>query len=216
MGVGLVAMGRDHVAVDDHVELPVRSRREFEGADVFSHPAQGFSCHPGSTQGVASIPAVENLDFQFFSRCHLIPLLNLTLSIGPSHWNQMHHMKATRPCQSTGITARRRSFSAGVQRCREFLQSIPISWAAIWAAIDVGVVVSRKRQYLECFGLIGRFEQCPALSHWHHLVLSPVDNQQGCVDLADTRHGVVPAFEQPVERQKGKRHAGHVAHRRKW
>ena len=59
VGIGFVPVFGHHLSINNHIELPVGARGEFEGADMFTHPAQSFSCHPGSTQGVASIPAVE-------------------------------------------------------------------------------------------------------------------------------------------------------------
>ncbi len=71
VGVGLVTVLRHHVAVNDHVEFSMWAGGEFEGADVLPHPAQRFSCHPGSTEGVASIPAIENFQFHLFVSRHI-------------------------------------------------------------------------------------------------------------------------------------------------
>ena len=70
VGIGLVPVFGHNLSVDDHVEFSVGARGEFEGAYILTDPAQSFSCHPGSTQGVASIPTVEYLKFQFLVRCH--------------------------------------------------------------------------------------------------------------------------------------------------
>ncbi len=61
MGVGFVAMFGYHLAVYNYVKLAVMPRRKLEAGNMLIGPAQCFSCHPGSTQGVASILAVQNL-----------------------------------------------------------------------------------------------------------------------------------------------------------
>jgi len=73
VGVGFVPVLRHHFTIYDHIEFPMRSRGEFEAADLLTHPAQCFSCHPGSTQGMASIPTVKNLQFQLVFRRHQFP-----------------------------------------------------------------------------------------------------------------------------------------------
>ena len=73
MGVGLVAVLGYQVAVNNNVKLAVRAGSELEGRNLFTGPAQGFTCHPGSAQGMASILAVENLQFQLAFGCHFPP-----------------------------------------------------------------------------------------------------------------------------------------------
>ena len=74
MGVRLVAMLRYEVAVHDYVKLAVGPGGELERRDCVPGPAEGFSCHPGSAEGVASILAVEYLQFQFLVSRHFPPL----------------------------------------------------------------------------------------------------------------------------------------------
>lgn len=64
VSVGLVAMLGHHRAVHNHVKLAVGSRGKLEVGDMLPGPAKGFSCHPGSAEGVPSIPAVEDFQFQ--------------------------------------------------------------------------------------------------------------------------------------------------------
>ena len=65
VGVGLVAVLGHQLAVDAYVELTVGAGDELERAYVVAYPAEGFACHPGSSQCVPSIMAVEYLYLQF-------------------------------------------------------------------------------------------------------------------------------------------------------
>lgn len=67
VGVGLVAVLGHYLTVNDDVKLAMRAWGEFEVSDMFASPAQRFPCHPGSAGSVASILAIEDLQFQFFS-----------------------------------------------------------------------------------------------------------------------------------------------------
>ena len=62
---------RDHFPVDNYVEFAVRPRGQLEAGDVFISPAQCFSCHPGSTQGVSSILAVYDFQLHFVYCSHV-------------------------------------------------------------------------------------------------------------------------------------------------
>ena len=73
MGVGFVPVLGHQLSIDAYVELAVGAGDELEGAYVLTDPAQGFACHPGSSQGVASIVAVQNLYFQLTILGHRIP-----------------------------------------------------------------------------------------------------------------------------------------------
>ena len=70
VGVGLVAVFRYDLAINDYVEFPMGAGCEFEGADMLPHSAQRFSCHPGSAEGVASIPAIKNFQLHLFDSRH--------------------------------------------------------------------------------------------------------------------------------------------------
>jgi len=85
VGVGLVAMLGYHLTVHNHVELAVGSRSELEVGDVLPGPAEGFSCHPGSAEGMPSIPAVEDFQLQLLCGGHTIPptLVNANSMIWP-------------------------------------------------------------------------------------------------------------------------------------
>ena len=73
MGVGFVAVFGNDVAVDDDIELAVRPGGELKGGDMVADPAQGFASHPGGAQGVASILAVKDFQFQFPVGRHFTP-----------------------------------------------------------------------------------------------------------------------------------------------
>ena len=66
MGVGLMPVLGHHLAVDYNVELAMGAWGELKAGDVFTGPAQCFFCHPGSTQRMASILAVKNLQVHLF------------------------------------------------------------------------------------------------------------------------------------------------------
>ena len=61
MGIGFVPVLSDELSVNAHVELAMRAGDELEGADVLTHPAECFTCHPGSSQGMSSVMAVKYL-----------------------------------------------------------------------------------------------------------------------------------------------------------
>ena len=67
VGIGLVAVLSHHFTINDDVKLAVRAWRKLKVRDVFSGAAQRFSCHPGSAEGVASIPTIKDFQFQLFS-----------------------------------------------------------------------------------------------------------------------------------------------------
>jgi hypothetical protein len=64
VGVGLVAVLGHHLTVHNHVKLAMGSRGKLEVGDMLAGPAKGFACHPGSAEGMPSIPAVEDFQFQ--------------------------------------------------------------------------------------------------------------------------------------------------------
>ena len=67
VGIGFVPVLSDHLTIDDNIKLAVWAWSEFEVGDEFASPAQRFSCHPGSAESVASIPAVKDFQLQLFS-----------------------------------------------------------------------------------------------------------------------------------------------------
>ena len=73
MGIGLVAVLAHQFAVDADVELAVASGYELEGSDVVTGAVEGLTRHPGGSQGVASMVAVEDLDFQLVVLRHGAP-----------------------------------------------------------------------------------------------------------------------------------------------
>ena len=79
VGIGFVAVLGHHLAVNDDIKLAVGPRCELEVGNMLSRPAQRFPCHPGSAQGVASIPTVKDFQFQFFSSGQNVPPLTKRL-----------------------------------------------------------------------------------------------------------------------------------------
>ena len=73
VGVGLVAMLGHHLTIYNHVKLAVGSRGKLEVGDMLPGPAKGFACHPGSAEGMPSIPAVEDFQFQLLALSQSTP-----------------------------------------------------------------------------------------------------------------------------------------------
>ena len=73
VGVGLVAMLGYHLTIYNDVKLAVGSRGKLEVGDMLPGPAQGFACHPGSAEGMPSIPAVEDFQLQLLALSQSTP-----------------------------------------------------------------------------------------------------------------------------------------------
>jgi hypothetical protein len=75
-------MLRHQLAVYYHVKLAVGSGGELEMVDLFTGPAERFTCHPGSSGCVPSILAIDYLKGQLIGACHVKPpiLVRLTAS----------------------------------------------------------------------------------------------------------------------------------------
>ena len=73
------------LTIDNHIKFAMLTGGKLEGGDVIAGASQGFASHPGSASRVASIPAINNLNFQALdirSLCHrLTPLLRETLDM---------------------------------------------------------------------------------------------------------------------------------------
>ncbi len=70
VGVGLVAVLGDELAVDAYVELAVAAGDEGEGGDAVADAVEGVAGHPGGAEGVASIVAVFDFDSVFLGVGH--------------------------------------------------------------------------------------------------------------------------------------------------
>ena len=69
VGVRLVSMPCDQIAVDADVELAVFAGNEAEGLDALTGSIQRLARHPGGSRRVASMLAVLYLDLELFL-CH--------------------------------------------------------------------------------------------------------------------------------------------------
>ena len=63
MGVWQMFVFGHQFAIDANVEFPVGPGDQLETFNLIADAAQGFACHPGSSQCVLSIVAVEYLYF---------------------------------------------------------------------------------------------------------------------------------------------------------
>jgi len=73
VGVGEVFVFADQVIVDAYVELAVDAGDKAEDFDVVATAGEGFAGHPGGAEGVASMVAVFDFDFEFLVLGHGVP-----------------------------------------------------------------------------------------------------------------------------------------------
>ncbi len=69
VGVRLVSMPCDQIAVNAYVELAVLTGNQAEGLDALTNSIQRLARHPGGSRRVASMLAVFDLDLELFL-CH--------------------------------------------------------------------------------------------------------------------------------------------------